>query len=168
MITVFILPQALNGTYFFLFNNNLTNFNFFMKYLILTISLLGLLACGGKQAKTEAAAGAETTAVAPSGDVAKMLEGKWQSVEDAKAVKEIGGGKIVDIYEGKKMTTNKFEFSADCSGNACAEGKTAKGCFSSAGEFDIECFSVINVSDTELEVSLVGGAGKSNHYKKMK
>ncbi len=141
-----------------------------MKNLILFFGVLSLFSCGNSsnEGKTAPAATAETTVATAEGDVAKMLEGTWVSVQDAKSVIKIGDGKIVDIYDGKNMDSRKFEYSATCEGNACREGKTPKGCFSSLGEFDAECFSVINVSSTDLETALVGGPGKSNFYKKTK
>lgn len=143
-----------------------------MKYLILIVTVCGFIACNNEtKAPTENAA--ETTAKiseapATATDAAKLLIGKWQSVEDAKSVIEIADATITDVYDGKKTPARKFAYSADCSNVACVGVKSIMGCFTSAGEVDIECFSVVKVNATDLETSMAGGRGNTNHYKKMK
>lgn len=96
-----------------------------------------------------------------------MLQGKWQSLDDAKSFFEIQGTSLIHSYDGQKMDARIFEFSADCSGNACAGGASDYGCYTSAGEMDIECYSIISITDSELQVSVAGGRGNTLRYKKV-
>jgi hypothetical protein len=111
--------------------------------------------------------GAAMPAVA-SVDVEALLQGKWQSTEDAKSTFILKGKNLTNYYEGKKMMTEKFSYVADCSGNACNGGSSKLGCYSQAGEFDITCFSIISISETELKTSMTGGTGNTLTYKKVK
>ncbi len=143
-----------------------------MKYLILIVTVCGFIACNS-ETKAPVENAAETTAKvseapATATDAAKMLIGKWQSVEDAKSVVEIAEATITDTYDGKKTPARKFAYFPDCSNVACAGAKGAMGCYTSAGEVDIECFNVVKVDATVLETSMAGGRGNTNHYKRMK
>ena len=111
----------------------------------------------------EADAGATTATPVP--DVVTMLQGKWQGVDDPKAVFAIKGSALTTYYEGQKRLTNTFAYVADCGGTACSSQKGKYGCFTTAGKFDIDCQSIINISATELEVSQ-GTTGKTIRYKR--
>ena len=113
------------------------------------------------------AAGATEPAAAPA-DAASLLQGKWQSAEDPKSTFEIAGTSLVQYYDGQNLGARKFEFSADCGGNACAGGAGNKGCYTSAGEMDIECYSIVSISETALETSMVGATGNTLKYNKVK
>ena len=118
----------------------------------------------GHSTAGEADAGA-TTATDPIPDVVTMLQGKWQAVDDPKAVFAIKGSALTTYYEGQKRLTNTFAYVADCGGNACSGQKSKYGCFTTAGKFDIDCQSIINISATELEVSQ-GVSGKTIRYRR--
>lgn len=143
-----------------------------MKYLILIATVCGFIACNSETKvpaeSTNQPAAANTEAAITTADAAKLLIGKWQSVEDVKSVVEIADATITDTYDGKKAPARKFVYTADCSNAACAGAKGAMGCFTSAGDVDIECFNVVKVNATELETSMAGGRGNTNHYKRMK
>jgi|GEM_PF-150607 len=105
------------------------------------------------------------TATDPVPDVVTMLQGKWQAVDDPKAVFAIKDSTLTTYYEGKKRVTNTFAYVADCGGNACSGRKGKYGCFTTAGEFDIDCQSIFSLSATELEVSQ-GVSGKIVRYRR--
>lgn len=100
-------------------------------------------------------------------DARQLLQGKWQSVEDAKSVFEIQNGYLTNFYDGKKLDKREFNFVADCKTNACPGAASNFGCFTSAGKMDIDCFSIVSITKEMLETSLAGGAGKTLHYKKI-
>jgi len=106
-----------------------------------------------------------TPATDPVADVATMLQGKWQSVEDPKAVFAINGSALTTYYDGQKRLTNTFAYVADCGGTACSGQKSKYGCFTTAGKFDIDCQSIVNISASELEVTQ-GATGKTIRYKR--
>jgi hypothetical protein len=104
----------------------------------------------------------------PNVDVEALLQGKWQSVEDSKSTFVLKGKVLTTYYNNKKVINEKFSYVADCSGNACNGGSSKLGCYSQAGEFDITCYSIISISDTELKTSMAGGTGNTLTYKKVK
>jgi hypothetical protein len=106
-----------------------------------------------------------TTATDPVMDVVTMLQGKWQAIGDPKAVFVIKGSVLTTSYDGQERVTNTFAYVADCGGNACSGRKSKYGCFTTAGEFDIDCQSIITISATELEVTQ-GVSGKTIRYKR--
>ena len=106
-----------------------------------------------------------TTATDPVPDVTNMLQGKWQGVDDPKTVFAVKGSALTTYYDGQKRLTETFAYVADCGGNACRGRKGKYGCFTTAGEFDIDCQSIINISATELEVTQ-GTTGKTIRYKR--
>ena len=106
-----------------------------------------------------------TTAADPVPDVANTLQGKWQAVDDPKTVFAVKGSALTTYYDGQKRLTNTFAYVADCGGNACSGQKSKYGCFTTAGKFDIDCQSIINLSATELEVTQ-GVSGKTIRYRR--
>jgi hypothetical protein len=148
-----------------------------MKSTLLLFSVLCLMAfsscnSGGSTeatdsaATTDAAAAPEASPAAP--DASALLQGKWQSADDPKSTMEITGDQLIQTYDGKQLEARKFAFSADCSGNECAGGAGNQGCYTSASDMDIECYSLVSISDTAMETSLVGATGKTLKYTRIK
>ena len=106
-----------------------------------------------------------TTATDPVPDVMHMLQGSWQAVDDPKTSFAIKGSALTTYYDGQKRLTNTFAYVADCGGNACSGHKSKYGCFTTAGEFDIDCQAIINISATELNVTQ-GTTGKTIRYRR--
>jgi hypothetical protein len=142
-----------------------------MKHFIFFSAFALFTACTSAP-KTDAAATetlsreAATPEAAPAG--AAALQGKWQSLEDPKAEISIENTVYKDIYDGKEMSSGEFSYNADCADAACKEGKSPNGCFSIEDKkSQMTCFSIVNLTADALDCSLVGGTGKTNHYKKM-
>lgn len=106
-----------------------------------------------------------TTEINPVPDVMNMLQGSWQSVEDPKAVFSIRGSALTTYYDGQKRLTNTFAYVADCGSTACSDQKSKYGCFTTAGEFDIDCQAIVALSATELNV-MQGTTGKTIRYRR--
>ncbi|MBO0948180.1 hypothetical protein [Fibrella forsythiae] len=110
--------------------------------------------------------GAATVAPADAvPDVVTLLQGKWQSVDDPKAAFTVNGTSLTTYDKGQKRVTNTFAYVADCGGNACNGQKSKYGCFTTAGEFDIDCQSIVAISATNLEVTQ-GATGKTIRYRR--
>jgi hypothetical protein len=106
-----------------------------------------------------------TTAPEPTSDVAKLLQGSWQAVDDPKMSFVIKGASLITYDDGQKRTTDKFAYVADCGGNACADKQGKYGCFTTAGQFDIDCQAIVNISATELDVTQ-GSTGQTIRYRR--
>ena len=135
-----------------------------IQYGLMMVVLL-VIACNNAPKKMPEASKMEE---AKPSDAATLLQGKWQSVEDAKSVFVISGKDFTQYYDGKAMETREFQYSKDCSGNACAGGTSANGCFTSAGKMDIECYTIVSISDSSMEITLVGSTGNTLKYTKVK
>jgi hypothetical protein len=140
------------------------------KFMTFLSSMLLFAACNSAP-KTEPATvpvAAETPVeAAPSG--VQLLQGRWQSTDDAKAEMLIEGTVIKDIYDAKEVSSGEFSYAADCEGSACKGTKSANGCFSVEDtKSQMTCYTIVNLSADALDCSLVGGKGNTNHYKKVK
>jgi hypothetical protein len=141
-----------------------------------TILTLALTSCDNAPAKTpetakSEAVNAETakpSTTTASVNTAALLQGKWQFQGDTKSVFEIAGNDITLFYDGKKLDKRGFVFSADCSITNCIGGVTTKGCFSAVGDKDAECYTIVSISETDMETSFVAATDKTMKYKKIK
>lgn len=106
-----------------------------------------------------------TTDTDPVPAVVNRLQGSWQAVEDSKIVFSIRGSALTTYYDGRKKLTNAFAYVADCGGTACSGQKSKYGCFTTAGEFDIDCQAIVAISATELTVTQ-GATGRTMRYKR--
>jgi hypothetical protein len=98
--------------------------------LLLAASIL-FFACKGKESKNENGANSapvqDTIKAAnpasdtlatnqqnnPSSDMANLLQGKWQSMEDPKNSIEFKGGRKFEYYEGEQPSESTFRFNCD-------------------------------------------------------
>lgn len=130
-----------------------------MKYLISTILFLVFAAFACTNSSTPENSNANT---------AQLIQGEWQSLDDSKSLMEIKGNQLSQVYDGKLLEARSFEYAAKCEGNACGAASDNKlGCYSSSGTHDIECYAIVALTDTSLEVSLVGATGNTLTYKKL-
>lgn len=133
-----------------------------------------MLSCGTKKEETTQKT-TESTAEAPKtdtskGDIIASLQGKWQSLDDSKNVIEIKGNDFITIYEGKEVSKESLEASAETN-KTCAAASSVdlagQSIFMTKGQFDASCFSLIHVDAKSLEYSMVGGTGNSLKFKKI-
>jgi hypothetical protein len=120
--------------------------------------------------KTEANAPSKTSEA--SGDALTRMQGKWQSVDDAKNVIEIKGNKMTTIYDNdtKNVSVEDIDFSQNCQKECSMNGDIdLKGttCFMTKGQFDASCFNLDHLDDKTLEYSMIGGTGKPLRFKKI-
>lgn len=155
------------------------------QFLFLSIFSFGLmLGCGNEHnqteikdsakkdtvAKTETAAPTKTSP--ESGDISTRMQGKWQSVDDAKNVIEVKGNKMTTIYDkdSKNAIVEEIDFSQNCQKECSMNGDIdLKGttCFMTKGQYDASCFTLLSVDDKFLEYAMIGGTGKSLKFKKI-
>lgn len=91
------------------------------------------------------------------------LEGKWQSISDPKSEIIISNGKFLEQYEGKEMFSESFSYHKTCPGDCGESGGEA--CIRIVGQ-DIICHTVVQLDKTTLSLSMVGGRGNTNTYKR--
>lgn len=107
----------------------------------------------------------------------ELLEGSWQSIEDENSSMTFEGNTWYQYYqyEGKPKadeTVSEFRLSDRCI-NYSDKGKKHSivgdhekaSYLNDLGE-DL-CYYIVRVTDVELELSLVGGTGNSNRYKRI-
>jgi hypothetical protein len=97
---------------------------------------------------------------------ATKLIGEWQSTSDPKSSIKIGDGIYRDIYTGEKeMPALRYIYYPVCPKDCNPVAKTP--CLRVIGQDDM-CYSIIKADGKTLELSLIGGAGKTNSYVKKK
>ena len=143
-------------------------------FFIPLLSVAFLVSCGTKTEKTEQKT-AESSAAAPKtdtskGDIVASLQGKWQSLDDSKNIIEIKGNDFITIYDGKEVSKESLEASAETN-KTCAAASSVdlagQNIFMTKGQFDASCFSLIHVDEKGLEYSMVGGTGNTLKFKKI-
>lgn len=92
-----------------------------------------------------------------------VLEGTWESLDDPKSVVKIGAGKYIDEYDGEEVSSADYTFYAQCPEDCNPMGEGA--CIKTTGE-EAMCFTVVSVTAQNLELSLIGGRGNTNRYKR--
>lgn len=144
---------------------------------IFTLGLLGGLGCNSQSEKQEAATSTASTTETPAttatpakGDLLSSLQGKWQSMDDAKSVILIKNDDFVNLYDGEEVGKEKIGISAEevktCAASANAEIDLTK-VFMTKGQFDATCFLVLAADAQHLEYTFIGGTGKSLKFKKI-
>lgn len=92
-----------------------------------------------------------------------ILEGTWQSLDDPKSVVKIGAGKYIDEYDGKEVSSAAYTFHPQCPEDCNPVDGGA--CLKTTGD-EVMCFTVVSVTAQNLELSLIGGRGNTNRYKR--
>ena len=139
----------------------------FSSLLLLLLSAFG--ACSPEQEKASMP-GAPKTAATPPGATIKttyqLLQGKWQSTEDAKSVIELNGHRYIDYYDGKQLGTAAFVLDRACPSTPGAGQPGDNEKFLVEPQEDM-CWEIVNVDDESLELSYTA-RGNTLNYRKIK
>lgn len=144
---------------------------FIRTLLVLTIGLVSACSTTTETSKTNldsarSVGSSDSVApVQPGSDVERLLQGNWQSLSDPDDTFTIDGPRRISIANGQPPLTLAFAYMADCGGSVCANRESRYGCFTTAGEFDIDCQAILAISATELTVSQ-GNTGQTVRYQK--
>ncbi|WP_373552286.1 hypothetical protein [Haliscomenobacter sp.] len=93
----------------------------------------------------------------------KQLQGTWQSLDDPKSVVKIMDGKYIDVYDGEEVSSAIYVYYAKCPKDC--DPIDAGACLKTIGQDDM-CYSLVSLTATNLELSLISGRGNTNRYKK--
>ena len=100
-------------------------------------------------------------------DFANALTGLWRNTEDPDETVEFTTDHYSTFYEGQKLFEESMVVHRQCPG-ACGGGAaTLKGCFTITGPAGIDCFGIIRLSTTELELQLLGVSSETVVYQKL-
>lgn len=144
-----------------------------------SIFCLGLtLSCGSKsepateqKAEQTASLMTETPKTDSSkGDIIASMQGKWQSLDDSKNVIDIKGNNFITIYEGKEVSKEDLDTSAESFKTCAASSNTdlsGQKVFIAKGQFDATCYVLLKVDEKSLEYSIIGGTGNTLKFKKI-
>ncbi len=103
--------------------------------------------------------------VKPGPAVERLLQGSWQNLTDTGDTFTVNGATLRIAHTNQQPLSLAFVYVANCGGNVCAIPKSRYGCFTTAGEFDIDCQSIVAISNTELTITQ-GNAGKTVRYRR--
>lgn len=109
------------------------------------------------------AAAATTT---PAADVPALLQGRWQAQNQTDETVTIVDKAMTLYVANQKRLTRTFTYLPNCGGNACGSQQSTYGCFTTAGEFDIDCQTIVALSATEMTV-VQGASGTPIRYRKI-
>jgi hypothetical protein len=103
------------------------------------------------------------------------IYGKWKSKEDEKVVYDfLPSGKVVQYYDGQKMTEERIDTYADCAKAPCTDTmpktkqphKTAvkrlekNSCFTLKGNFEANCYKIIRLDNAVFQYAQMGTGTK--------
>ncbi len=91
------------------------------------------------------------------------LDGNWISTSDPKSELKILGAKYAEVYEGKERSNLPFTFYMKCPVDCDPKGGFP--CLKVIGQDDA-CYAVLRVDAVSLELSLIGGTGKTLAFKR--
>ena len=115
------------------------------------------------EADTEKTAENKTT-IPSAEEIAKKLQGKWQSVDDAKSFIEFKGEFHTDIYDNEAMEKEKFTISKSCPDTDNPNLKSEKAEFLVVGDM---CWFIEQVDEHDLVLNYTS-RGNTLRYKKVK
>jgi hypothetical protein len=103
------------------------------------------------------------------------IYGKWKSKEDEKVVYDfLPNGKVIQYYDGQKMTEERIDTYADCAKAPCTDTvqktkqphKTAvkrlekNSCFTLKGSFAANCYKIIRLDNAAFQYAQMGTGNK--------
>jgi hypothetical protein len=102
------------------------------------------------------------------------IYGKWKSKEDEKVVYDfLPSGKVIQYYDGQKMTEERIDTYADCAKLPCTDTakikqphKTAvkrlekNSCFTLKGNFAANCYKIIRLDNSAFQYAQMGTGNK--------
>jgi hypothetical protein len=99
------------------------------------------------------------------------IYGKWKSKEDEKVVYDfLPNGRVVQYYDGQKMTEERIDTYADCTKTPCTDTvpktkqphKTSvkrlekNSCFTLKGNFEANCYKIIRLDNAVFQYAQMG------------
>ena len=100
-------------------------------------------------------------------DFANALTGLWRNAEDPDETVEFTTDHYSTFYEGQKLFEEPMVVHRRCPGPCGGDASTLKGCFTIAGPAGIDCFGIVRLSTTELELKLLGVSSETIVYRKL-
>ncbi len=103
------------------------------------------------------------------------IYGKWKSKEDEKVVYDfLPNGKVIQYYDGQKMTEERIDTYADCAKAPCTDTmpktklphKTSvkrlekNSCFTLKGNFEANCYKIIRLDNAVFQYAQMGTSTK--------
>lgn len=149
-----------------------------MKQTLILLLLMALASCrpnnateegATSQAQDPAAPAPTGLAALPPGSNENPFFGKWVSEIDPKEVVNLSSSRFVSTYDNAKMVDKPLAYYDQCPGKCTGQDANADyACFMLIAEEsdDANCYAVVKVDENTLEISMIGGAGKTLRYKR--
>jgi len=96
-------------------------------------------------------------------DFSPMM-GRWISTFDNKEIVQFTPGRYASFYAGEKVVEETMIYYHVCPDNCEGAAELGKPCFVLSSEFGQTCFAIINHTDNELELTMLGSGGVSLAY----
>ncbi len=89
------------------------------------------------------------------------VQGIWQSTMDTKSQLQITGDQKIDIYDGKTISTDSYVLNPEAGDAGFVIEATTK-------DKEVMTYTVIELTETTLQLSLNGGNGQTLSFTKVK
>ena len=99
-------------------------------------------------------------------NLAGALTGLWLNTEDPDEVVEFTTDHYSTFYEGELLVTEPMTVHNRCPGDCNGGQPMATPCFTIAGPAGIDCFSIVRLTEQELELQLLGVSSEVVRYRK--
>ena len=145
------------------------------KHSLIVAFSFGFLACDPTpksttaQSPTTLSESSTAQSLADSHDLLDVLQGRWQSEQDATYFLEISGSQMRHFNGGKLTQETEIEVDAACRSTACTSDSTATlsgWCFVEKGQYDAQCCVVTKCDSTRLQYRAIGTAGSGLAFRK--
>lgn len=91
--------------------------------------------------------------------IAKNLQGRWVSTDDAQSEVSFEDGIFTMRYEGNVQERFPYQFYRTAPADMCGTAIDMP-CFAVLGQ-DVVCYTILKVDEKSLELSMIGGTGKT-------
>lgn len=131
-----------------------------IKSLLFFTGLCFLFACSPKD-NTSTTTSIKDSEVSNSEEKPKVValsfeNTRWKSTDDPKSVIEVKNGKWNSFYDGENLSIGDYTFEKKSDGSLLTLNEDG----------EIYKYTIIKHTDTELEMTMIGGRGNTLSYKK--
>ncbi|MEL6140173.1 MAG: hypothetical protein AAFU67_00975, partial [Bacteroidota bacterium] len=110
---------------------------------------------------------AAPTTYASAAAVAAPLVGAWINTSDPDETVQFTDHSYASFYEGQMITEEEMTYHPQCPGD-CSGGQTlGVPCFIISSEYGTDCYGIIRVTETELELSIIGQSTETVKYTRL-
>ena len=111
--------------------------------------------------------GTGPTNLSPAAPPQRMIAGRWMNADDADEQVQLTPTHYMTYYEGELLVEENMTWYDRCP-DACSGGtSTGKPCFTVSGPAQTDCYGIVNLTPSRLELQLLGVSNETIVYRKV-